>query len=161
MRTQVTKSEVLKLSAILIVYVLGVVQVGIVRTVSAGDPTNLPDLQPLLHTQQAQLSASDGTTGENFGNAVALSNNTAVVGAVRSFNPGGAYVFVRNGATWSEQQKLLPTDVVSGDLFGISVAIDGDTIVAGAPQRTPAHSEGARYMSLSAAARRGRNNNSS
>jgi hypothetical protein len=136
MRTQVTKSELLKLS-VLIVYLIGVVQVGIVRTVSAQDPTDLPLVpEPLAHTQQAQLTASDGTTGDNFGNAVALSNNTAVVGAVRSFNPGGAYVFVRNGASWSQQQRLLPTDVVNGDLFGISVAIDGDTIVAGAPSKT-------------------------
>jgi hypothetical protein len=43
---------------------------------------------------------------------------------------------VRNGTSWSQQQKLLPLDVVNGDLFRTSVAIDGDTIVAGAPAKT-------------------------
>lgn len=140
MRTQATTSELIKLSAILIVYLLGVVQVGIVRTVSAQDPTG-----PLAHTQQDQLTASDGAANDHFGNAVAISNDTAVVGAVRQpsqANRGGAYVFVRNGTSWLQQQKLLPVDVVNGDLFGTSVAIDGDTIVAGAPSKTIGGSSG-------------------
>jgi len=83
MRGQVKKSDLLKLSAILIVYLVGVVQVGIVGTVSAQDPTALSHLQPLAHTEQAQLAANDGTPGDSFGNAVAISNNTAVIGAAR------------------------------------------------------------------------------
>ncbi|MDQ3665657.1 MAG: hypothetical protein M3410_03485 [Acidobacteriota bacterium] len=152
MRTQVTKSELLKLSAILIVYLLGVVQVGIVRTVSAQDPTNLPpDVQPLLHTQQAQLTANDGASGDFFGNAVAISNNTAVVGASRQPSGnrrGAAYVFVRSGASWSQQQQLIPADGVNGDDFAISVAIDADTVVVGAPSKTigGASGRGAAYV---------------
>jgi hypothetical protein len=140
MRTQVTKSELLKLSAILIVYLLVVVQVGIVRTVTAQDPTHLPSVvEPLSHTLQAQLTANDGASGDFFGNAVAFSNNTAVVGASRQPNGnrrGAAYVFVRSGASWSQQQQLIPADGVNGDDFAISVAIDADTVVVGAPSKT-------------------------
>jgi uncharacterized protein (TIGR03437 family) len=55
-----------------------------------------------------------------------------VVGAPIVNNLGAAYVFVRSGTTWSEQQKLTALDGKSGDFFGASVAIDGNTVVAGA-----------------------------
>src|SRR4029079_12249931 len=43
------------------------------------------------------------------------------------------YVFVRAGVSWSEQQKLHPSDGSPGDRFGWSVSISGDTVVVGAP----------------------------
>ncbi len=98
MRIQMTKSQLLKLSAIIIFYILAVVQV-VELTVSAQDPTN-PQMV-LSHTLQAQLTANDGASGDFFGNAVAISNNTAVVGASRQpagNRRGAAYVFVRSGA---------------------------------------------------------------
>ena len=92
---------------------------------------------PLASTLQMELTANDGTANDNFGNAVAVSGNTALVGANRQpsqNNRGGAYVFVRTGATtWVQQQKLLPADVANGDTFGAAVAIDGDTAVVSAP----------------------------
>src|SRR5262249_50791564 len=45
---------------------------------------------------------------------------------------GAAYVFKRNGAAWSLQNTLVANDAAPGDAFGCSVAISGDTIVAGA-----------------------------
>ncbi|PYS68134.1 MAG: hypothetical protein DMF69_21055 [Acidobacteria bacterium] len=134
MRNQKTKSEIFTLSGVLILYLFGVVQVGIVHTVSAQD---LLDAQP--HANQARLAANDGVTLDSFGNAVAISNNTAVVGAFgqpNQNNRGGAYGFVRNGVSWSQQQALVPSDLVNGDRFGNSVAIDADTIVVGAPIKT-------------------------
>ncbi|PWT93941.1 MAG: hypothetical protein C5B55_03610, partial [Blastocatellia bacterium] len=92
---------------------------------------------PLTPTQQSRLTASDGTQNDNFANAAAISGNTALIGANRQpsqDNRGGAYVFVRTGASsWAQQQKLLPADVVNGDTFGAAVAIDGDTAVVSAP----------------------------
>ncbi len=70
MRIQVTKSELLKVSAILLVYLLGAVPVGILRTASAQDSTNPLDAQPFSHTQQAQLTANDGTANDNFSNSL-------------------------------------------------------------------------------------------
>jgi hypothetical protein len=87
--------------------------------------------------QQQKLSASDGAEGDVFGFSVAIAGNTAVVGAFldnidTNANQGSAYVFVRNGTTWTEQQKLTATDGTAGDEFGWSVAIAGETIIVGA-----------------------------
>ena len=82
-------------------------------------------------TQQARLWASDGTTNDYFGVSVALSGETALVGA--HFDVGNAYVFVRSGAAWTEQARLGASDGSAGDGFGMSVALSGDTALVGAP----------------------------
>jgi FG-GAP repeat protein len=81
-------------------------------------------------SQQAKLTASDGASFDNFGNSVAISGATAVVGA--SVNVA-AYVFVRSGTTWTQQAELTASDGAPNDLFGLSVAISGSTTVVGAP----------------------------
>ncbi|MDD2769888.1 MAG: hypothetical protein PHT19_14250 [Methylococcus sp.] len=87
--------------------------------------------------QQAKLYAFDGQAGDLFGSSVALSGNTALVGMVGGEKrTGAAYVFARldnEEIAWSEQAKLTSTEAVSGDLFGISVALSGDTALVGAP----------------------------
>lgn len=88
-------------------------------------------------SQQARLTASDAGGADNFGMSVAIHGDTAIVGAwaddhVGAANGGSAYVFVRSGATWSEQAKLVASDFAQGDVFGISVGIHGDTAVVGA-----------------------------
>src|SRR5215475_6604948 len=67
---------------------------------------------PIL-TQQKKLTADDGATFDQFGAAVAVSGDTAVVGApedVTGNSPGAAYVFVRSGGVWTKQQKLTADD---------------------------------------------------
>jgi hypothetical protein len=93
-------------------------------------------------TQQeaAKLLPSDGAVEDQFGESVAISGDTIVVGAswhaAQGNNSGQTYVFVRPAGGWAgtltETAKLLPTDGESGDRFGESVAVDGDTIAAGA-----------------------------
>jgi FG-GAP repeat protein len=87
-------------------------------------------------TEQQELTASDAAAGDEFGYSVAVSGNTAVVGAIGNDDVGGssgsAYVFVRSGTTWTEQDKLTASDAAAGDQFGISVAVSGDTAVVGA-----------------------------
>jgi len=102
-----------------------------------GPPGSADDLLALLAVQQAKLTATDGAVGDWFGCSVALSGDTAVVGAEHddvgtNADQGSAYVFVRNGTTWSQQAKLTATDGAAGDRFGYSVAISGDTAVVGA-----------------------------
>ena len=46
---------------------------------------------------------------------------------------GSAYVFVRNGATWTQQARLFAPDGASNDRFGFAVSIDGDTALIGSP----------------------------
>jgi uncharacterized repeat protein (TIGR01451 family) len=86
-------------------------------------------------TQQATLTAADGTTGDMFGFA-AISGDTIVAGAPgHTVNghaeQGDAYVFVRSGGAWSQQAILTSSDGAAGDLFGLP-AISGDTIAVGA-----------------------------
>jgi len=87
-------------------------------------------------TQQATLLANDGAAGDKFGQSVAISGDTIVVGAYQANAPlsngGAAYVFVRNGTTWTQQQKLTASDGTADDEFGNSVAIKDDTVVVGA-----------------------------
>jgi hypothetical protein len=88
-------------------------------------------------TQQAQLTATDGAGGDNFGYSVALSGDTAIVGAYRddvgaNTDQGSAYVFTRSGSTWTQQAQLTATDGATSDFFGASVAISGDTAIVGA-----------------------------
>jgi uncharacterized protein (TIGR03437 family) len=90
-------------------------------------------------SQQQQLNAAAAADSDNFGFAVALQNETTVVGAPAddvngNSDQGSAYVFVRNATTWTQQQQLNGEDGASGDLFGYAVAISGETTLVGAPQ---------------------------
>jgi len=88
-------------------------------------------------SQQTKLSASDGTTSDQFGTSVSLYVDTALVGA-RYDTPtlgaatGSAYVFTRTGTSWSQQAKLTASDGALGDYFGYSVSLDGNTALIGA-----------------------------
>ena len=88
-------------------------------------------------SQQAQLTAADGAAGDLFGSAVAVSGDSAVVGATgddigATADQGSAYVFARSGTTWSQQAQLTVADGAAGDSFGRSVAVSGNTAVVGA-----------------------------
>jgi hypothetical protein len=88
-------------------------------------------------TEQAKLAPSDGSSGDGFGTSVALQGDLVVVGsgAEDEMGPdsGALYVFGWNGTTWVEEAKLTASDGEGGDFLGTSVALDGDTILAGAP----------------------------
>ena len=96
-------------------------------------------------TEQQELTPSDGGQEDWFGQTVALSGDTAVVGASREETPGNldkgaAYVFSRSGTAWSQQQKLQASDGASGDNFGISVSVSVDTAVIRSAQSASANS---------------------
>ncbi len=104
-------------------------------------------------TEEAKLKASDAAFSDEFGWAVAVQGDQAIVGARlnddNGGNSGSAYVFVRNGNTWMEQAKLLPSDGEANDEFGRSVAIDTDTSIVGAPFEDDGGSNsGAAYVFL-------------
>ncbi len=83
----------------------------------------------------AKLLAADGAAGDQFGYSVALSGDTALIGArfddddVNGLESGSAYVFTRSGTIWSQQAKLTAADGAARDWFGVRVAISGDTAV--------------------------------
>lgn len=102
--------------------------------------------------EEAQLLAFDGDEGDFFGASVALSGDTAVVGAPLvtvgddTFR-GAAYVFQIIGGGWLAREKLLASDGASGDRLGSAVAVWGDTLMAGAPSADiDGVSQGAAYV---------------
>ena len=88
-------------------------------------------------TQTAKLTASDGAAGDHFGTSVGVDGGTVVVGFFMADNEkGSVYVFTKptNGG-WSdatETAKLTASDGAANDYLGVSVAVDGDTVVVGA-----------------------------
>ena len=82
-------------------------------------------------TFEQQLTADDGGASDLFGVSVALSGDTALVGIAANAGLGAAYVFVRSGTTWTQQQKLTPGDNAAGDNFGTTVALGPDTAIIG------------------------------
>lgn len=88
-------------------------------------------------TQQVKITASDGMSGDLFGNAVSISGNYAIIGARgdnvgANASQGSAYIFVRNGSNWTIQAKLTDLDGLANDFFGSSVNISGDDVIIGA-----------------------------
>jgi hypothetical protein len=84
--------------------------------------------------EQAVLSGSLVADGAHFGQSVAIEGDTAVVGAPAEANSAGrAYVFGRNGGVWTERAVLSAVGGTPGNLFGASVALDGERLVVGAP----------------------------
>jgi hypothetical protein len=92
-------------------------------------------------TQQIRLSASDGAANDQFGRSVAISGDTALVGApnrTEGANPsqGAAYVYLRVGTVWTQRAKLTASAGTANSFFGVSVALDGDTALVGADGAT-------------------------
>ena len=92
---------------------------------------------------QTELTASDvAATGKikiGFGTSVALAGNAALVGAPghdhgSKTDPGAAYAFTRSGAMWIQEQIMTADDAGAHEKLGTSVALSGDTALAGAPR---------------------------
>ncbi len=88
-------------------------------------------------SQQAHLIANDGAAADWFGYAVALSGDTALIGAVvddigAQTNQGSAYIFTRSGSQWAQSVKLVHMEGVEEDRFGYAVALAGDTCLVSA-----------------------------
>ncbi len=86
--------------------------------------------------EEQTLLAPDGAAGDQFGRAVCVSDDVAVVGAPYDDGPGSnsgsAYVFRYDGSGWALEQKLLAADGAAGDRFGNSVSISGAAVIVGA-----------------------------
>ena len=93
-------------------------------------------------TQQQKLTASDASPGDEFGYAVSVFGNTAIIGAPKAdvtgvMRAGAVYVFTRDPtdttSPWAELQKLESPDPATDDAFGSAVALIGNMAVVGAP----------------------------
>ena len=86
--------------------------------------------------QKQRLAPIDGGSGDEFGNSVAVCGDRIVIGSehhdgAAGSNSGAAYVYERQGTTWTLVAKLEPSDAEQGQYFARSVAISGDWIVCG------------------------------
>jgi|GEM_PF-1104314 len=90
-------------------------------------------------TETAQLTASDGTLLDDFGQSVSISGNTVIIGAPEHgfLDHGKAYLFERPETGWTdmtETAQLIASDGAENDNFGSAVSISGNTVVVGAPE---------------------------
>lgn len=115
----------------------------------------------LTQDAYAKAGATHVESASGFGVSVAISGTTMVVGAHleddgATADAGVVHVFRLSGTTWAEEARLVPAVQHTNDAFGISVAIDGNTLVVGAygessglignPNDTSASAAGAAYV---------------
>lgn len=86
-------------------------------------------------TQQQKLTASDAAADDDLGWSIGVSGDSVAIGAPGDdASRGSAYVFVRNGSSWSQQAKLVASDGAASSRFGFSISVDSDNTLVGAPQ---------------------------
>ncbi|MEE8451940.1 MAG: S8 family serine peptidase, partial [Thermoguttaceae bacterium] len=86
--------------------------------------------------QEQRLVAADAGYEHHFGNAVAISGDTALIGANYDDQSGtlsgAAYIFHFDGNQWVQQQKLMAANAERSDFLGHSVSLSGEMAVLGA-----------------------------
>lgn len=84
-----------------------------------------------------KIQATDAANLDEFGWSCDMSDDGATVVVGEPVQKDAAYVFTFSGGNWTQQQKLVGLDTVSGDYFGQSCSIsgDGETIIVGAPDK--------------------------
>lgn len=93
-------------------------------------------------TQTAKLTASDGASNDKLGTSVSINGMVAVAGSPSErggTNSGGVYVYAEPSGGWTnatQTAKLTALDTEAYVGLGVSVAIKGQTVVAGAPYAT-------------------------
>ena len=100
-----------------------------------------------------QLTPTDGSAGDEFGNQVAITDTFAVVASRRAdvaglVDAGAVYVFRKIGTGWQQVQKLVAPDPVTGGLFGHGIDLSGSRLAIGAlgPAGGPVAGSGAAYV---------------
>ncbi len=98
-------------------------------------------------TESQKLKANDGRPRDELGTSLDLEGNRLVSGAFHDDpsgdDSGSAYLFQFNGTDWVQGPRLVASDGQAGDIFGFSVALDGNLLVVGAPR---ADETGAAYV---------------
>lgn len=101
-----------------------------------------------LGAEEAFLTQRTGEEFDSFGWSLAISGDTLAVGTPgddsakgggdadasdnKAAESGAVYVFIRQNGTWTQQAYLKPSEPRGGAFFGVSVALDGDTLIVGA-----------------------------
>ena len=118
------------------------------------DDVNLPE--EVFVGPEDKFVPNDRDSHDDFGTAIAISGDFAIVGADREdhdandanklSNSGSAYILGKNQyGYWNEVQKLIPSDREDKDFFGQAVDIDGDYAVISSFNRVNKN-DGAAYV---------------
>jgi hypothetical protein len=98
------------------------------------------------------IQPADIQPGDQFGHATVLSDEFAIVGAwahdsTGQVDAGAVYVYRRDAIDWELDQKLVASDALAHDRFGIYLAHDRDLLVIAAPNNHADHvRKGAVYV---------------
>jgi len=89
--------------------------------------------------QEQKIIASDGAPSDRFGASTAIAGDRIIIGSPldddKASRSGAVYVYrLNSGTMWVQEQKFVASDGAEEDTLGISVAMEGDRIVAGAIQ---------------------------
>lgn len=109
------------------------------------------------YVYQAFVTGSDTAAGNQLGwsSAINSTGDYLILGAPNASaggpftTAGAAYIFIRSGGAWTQQQKIIASDRVNGDRYGEAVAINdlGSAVTVGSPQHdTPVSNAGAAYF---------------
>jgi hypothetical protein len=97
--------------------------------------------------EQDLITAAEPINGSQFGRSVAISGQTALVGAFSGSGGGQAYVYERTSSGWVQTQKLVPAGLASGDSFGYAVGLSGETaLVTARGDKDNGFGSGAAYI---------------
>jgi len=112
-------------------------------------------------SEQQKIVPDDREGSDNFGHAVAIDGDYAIVSAIYEDedaaggnmidDAGSAYIFIRSDTTWTQQAKIVASDRARYDDFGHSVAISGDYVIVGAVNEDD-DENGANYRSSAGSA---------
>ncbi|MDZ8237186.1 MAG: LamG-like jellyroll fold domain-containing protein [Nostoc sp. ChiQUE01a] len=110
-------------------------------------------LQNQMWLQKQQLQPNDTRVGDQFGSAVAMSQEWAIIGARKADygiikDVGAAYIYQLADGIWQQKQKLQPSDLNVNSSFGKGIAINGNWAIIGAShaKSTTIQDAGAAYV---------------
>ena len=82
---------------------------------------------------ETKIVPNDGSTGDKFGNSVAIYNDRAAIGAYTYGGIGAVYIFTYQSGNWIQTDKIIPADGEINDWFGYSIDLNGDYLIVGNP----------------------------
>ena len=100
--------------------------------------------------EEVGLKASDGATGDNFGNSVSMNSDgtKVIIGSRNDNNLGKSYIFGLSGGSWVEEAGLTASDGANADQFGWSVSMNagGTSVIIGARFDDDPNNSGKAYI---------------
>ena len=74
---------------------------------------------------QSKIVPKDIQVGDSFGDSVSIDSggDTIAIGASSKLSGGAMYIFIRSGTTWTQREKIVSSNLATGDKFGYSVGL--------------------------------------